>query len=267
MKQVKSEMLIILVLAMLCGSLFAQEKGKYPGYLDTPIITGQKWRVHDANRPQPPVITPGLPSTQEKVGTAPSDAIVLFDGTNLDEFQNKSWKIVDGAMVVGKKSQTTVRKFKGDLQIHLEFNFPKSEKTSQGRNNSGLFLMGRYEVQILDCYKNVTYADGMTAAIYGQQPPQINACKPQGQWQTYDILWTAPVFKDGEVVKKASVTVLVNGVLAQHNTPFLWPSTHKKLNKYKPHSDEAPLSLQDHGNPVKFRNIWVREINKPEPAE
>lgn len=262
-----SRVLMILMTALMAGGLVAADKGKYPGYLDTPIITGQKWRVHDANRPQPPVITPGKPSTQEKVGTAPSDATVLFDGTNLDQFENKSWKIVDGAMVVGKGSQKTVKKFKGDLQIHLEFNFPESSKTSQGRNNSGLFLMGRYEVQILDCYKNVTYADGMTAAIYGQQPPQINACKPQGQWQTYDVLWTAPVFKDGKVVKKAAVTVLVNGVLAQHNTEFMWPSTHKKLNKYKPHAEEATINFQDHGNPVKFRNMWVREINKPEPTE
>ncbi len=267
MKSLKSNAIVLLVLAFVAVSSQAAEKGKYPGYLDTPIITGQKWRVHDANRPQPPVITPGQPSTQEKAGTAPSDATVLFDGTNLDQFQNKSWKIVDGAMVVGKGTQKTVKKFKGDLQIHIEFNFPESNKTSQGRNNSGIFLMGRYEVQILDCFKNVTYADGMTAAIYGQQPPQINACKPQGQWQTYDILWTAPVFKDGEVVKKAAVTVFVNGVLAQHNTEFKWPSTHKRLNKYKPHAEEETINFQDHGNPVKFRNMWVREINKPEPSE
>lgn len=267
MNKYKTSALVLLVLGLLTGSLFAADKGKYPGYLDTPIITGQKWRVHDANRPQPPVITAGNPSTQEKVGSAPSDAFVVFDGKNLDQFENKSWKIVDGAMVVGKGTQKTVKKFKGDLQIHLEFNFPESSKTSQGRNNSGLFLMGRYELQILDCYKNVTYADGMTAAIYGQQPPQINVCKPQGQWQTYDILWTAPVFKDGKVVKKAAVTALVNGVLAQHNTEYMWPSTHKRLNKYKPHAEEASINLQDHGNPVKFRNFWVREINKPEPTE
>ena len=252
----------------LIGSASAEKaKGKYPGYLATPVITGQKWRVHDANRPQPPIVTPATQSTQEKAGKAPSDAVVLFDGTNLDAFTNKSWKIENGAMVVGKKFQETVQKFKGDLQIHLEFQFPTSKKTSQGRNNSGLFLMGRYEVQILDCFENVTYSDGMTGAIYGQRPPQVNACLPQNTWQTYDIIWTAPVFKDGEVVKKAAVTLIHNGVLLQHNTEYLWPSTHKRLGKYKEHPAEAALKLQDHGNPVRFRNFWVREINKPEPVE
>ena len=156
-------MILIAVLATgPISNLSATEKGKYPGYLNTPVITGQKWRVHDANRPQPPKVTPGKPGTNDKAGTAPSDAIVLFDGTDLDAFTNKTWKIKDGVMVVGKKSQETVLKFKGDLQIHLEFKFPNSNKTSQGRNNSGLFLMGKYEVQILDCFENVTYADGMT---------------------------------------------------------------------------------------------------------
>ena len=261
-------MILIAVLATgPISNLSATEKGKYPGYLNTPVITGQKWRVHDANRPQPPKVTPGKPGTNDKAGTAPSDAIVLFDGTGLDAFTNKTWKIKDGAMVVGKKSQETVQKFKGDLQIHLEFKFPNSNKTSQGRNNSGLFLMGRYEVQILDCFENITYADGMTGALYGQRPPQVNACLPQNTWQTYDILWTAPVFKDGEVVKKAAVTVIHNGVLLQHNAEYLWPTTHKKLGKYEEHPVEASLKLQDHGNPVNFRNIWVREINKPEPKE
>jgi hypothetical protein len=127
--------------------------------------------------------------------------------------------------------------------------------------------MGRYEVQILDCFENVTYSDGMTGAIYGQQSPQVNACLPQNNWQTYDVIWTAPVFKDGALVKKAAVTLIHNGVLLQNNTEYLWPSTHKKLNTYKEHPAEAALKLQDHGNPVRFRNIWVREINKPEPTE
>lgn len=245
---------------VLLSFLLPQDGERKLGFDDTPFLPGGEWRVHDGTRPLAPIVTPG-------VGTAPpSDAIVLFDGTHLDAWRSvkegkEKWKLVDGAMEVNDTaSMETIQHF-GDMQLHLEWASP-SEVTSQdqGRGNSGVFLMGKYEVQILDCYDNVTYADGQTAALYGQHPPLANACRPPGEWQTYDILFTAPVFEGEELVSPAKVTVLHNGVLVQHGTEFIGEATYRQVAVYSPHAPEGPIELQYHWCPVRFRNIWVRPL-------
>ena len=199
----------------------------------------------------------------------PSDAIILFDGTNLDEWQHANgdeakWQLTKGnAMKVQKgtgKIQTK-QKF-GSCQLHIEWASPKKPVSlNQGRGNSGVFMQGIYEVQILDCYKNDTYADGHAAAIYGQYPPLVNACKAPGVWQSYDIIYTAPKFdKKGNNISEARMTVLHNGVLVQNNVKLWGSGGWKKVRPYFKHKDFLPISLQDHGNPVHFRNIWVRPI-------
>jgi hypothetical protein len=233
------------------------------GYTNTPMQPGGKWHVHDPNRPQPPVVTPGSPSTQETPGKAPSDAIVLFDGKDLSNFKPSKWKVTGGYVQVTRGSLVSKREFR-DVQVHVEWCASKEIKGSgQKRGNSGVFLMGKYEVQILDCYKNQTYPDGMTASVYGQTPPQVNACLPQTIWQNYDIIFTAPEFKDRKLVKPAYVTVLHNGVVVQNHTEIRGPCAWKKLAKYTPHGPTGPLSFQAHSNPIRFRNIWIRPLNPP----
>ena len=246
------------------------------GFQDTPLLPGGKWHVHDGLRPQPPVVTPGTSSTQDAPGKAPSDAVVLFDGHDVSAWRAEDgspagWKVEDGAMVVtGKKTPGggpifTKQAF-GDCQIHLEFATPTPARgNGQGRGNSGLIVMGRYEIQILDCFGNPTYPDGTTTAVYGQTPPLVNACRPPGEWQTYDVAFTAPRFKaDGSVESPAFVTVFSNGVLTQNHTASLGSVVWKAVAKYEKHGDKEPIMLQDHGDPVRFRNIWVREIKSVE---
>jgi len=227
-----------------------------------------RWAVHDRNRPRPKVITPGTASTQNQPGKPPSDAIVLFDGTNLSQWvsdkDNKpaKWKVEKGYMEIVKKTGgiRTKRSF-GNCQLHLEWAAPtKITGSGQGRGNSGVYLMGRYEVQVLDSYNNITYADGQAASIYGQSPPMVNACRPPGQWQSYDIIFHRPIFKGKKVVRPATVTVLQNGVLVQDNWVLEGATVHGKRAKYTPHADKLPLMLQNHHNPVRYRNIWIREL-------
>jgi hypothetical protein len=255
----RSRWLAALAVAV-CANGFSLSLHAGEGYTDTPLISpDSKWKVHDANRPQPTVITPGTFSTQEQPGKPPSDAIVLFDGKDTSKWTG-SWKVENGCMVASKGSIQTKEEF-GDIQLHIEWSAPTPPKgKSQGRGNSGVFLMGRYEIQVLDCYQNVTYADGMTAALYGQYPPLVNACVPPGKWMVYDILWTAPRFEGKELKSPAYVTVLVNGVVVHNHTALLGPCLHKRATKYTPHGPTGPIGLQDHGNPVRFRNIWVRPI-------
>lgn len=228
------------------------------GYTDTPFLPGNKWRVHDKFRPRPAVVTP--PPTGPMV-PAPADAKVLFDGTNTDAW-TRPWKIEDGAMVVtkGLGSNETREKF-GDMQLHLEFATPAEVKgNGQGRGNSGVIIQGRYEIQVLDSYNNETYADGQCGSVYGQNPPLVNASRKPGEWQTYDILFTAPQFTpDGKLESPAFVTVIHNGIVVQNHREILWPVAHRDVNKYAPHGP-APLQLQDHNNPTRFRNIWVRPL-------
>ncbi len=249
-----------------------QEAKRKIGFKDTPMLPGDKWHVHDGDRPIPPVVTPGTFSTQDEPGKPPSDAVVLFDGKDLSKWhvgrdQPAGWKIEDGAMIGTPGSQpgggtiTTNDEF-GDCQLHVEWSAPNPPKgQDQGRGNSGVLIMGRYEIQVLDSYENLTYADGQAAAIYGQYPPLVNASRKPGEWQTYDILFTAPRFTtDGKVESPAYVTVFHNGVVVHNHTAMLGPMVYRALARYTPHGPKGPLSLQDHGNPVRFRNIWVREL-------
>lgn len=261
--------LLLLAAAMAVTPSNAQDKPKKPlGYQDTPLIPGTKWHVHDGERPQPKVVTPGEFSTQEKVGSAPSDAVVLFDGKDLSQWRHGNgkdagWKVENGyAEVVPKSGDIfTKQEFGPDVQLHLEFATPPPVGDGQGRGNSGVFLFGRYEIQVLDSYNNPTYPDGQATAIYGQTPPLVNASRKPGEWQVYDIIFNGPRFNaDGTVAKPASATVLHNGVLTQNHTILIGDTPHRNVGKYNKHGEKGPIKLQDHSNPMRFRNIWIREL-------
>lgn len=242
-----------------------------PGYKDTPLLPGGKWHVHDSDRPQPPVVTPGSFSTPDAPGKPPSDAVVLFNGTDLSRWQAgngqpSGWIVENGAMRVPPRGTAnggdivSIDEF-GDCQLHIEWMAPNPPKgDSQARGNSGIFLFGLYELQVLDSYQNPTYADGQAAAIYGQHPPRVNASRPPGEWQVYDVLFTAPRFKDDKLETPAYITVIHNGVVVQNHTALLGRAGHRTLAAYSPHGPKGPLKLQDHGDPVRFRNIWVRPL-------
>jgi hypothetical protein len=270
MKQLRPELTlacVISVWAALAGLAAAAEQEAPTGYTDTPYLPGSRWRVHDGERPHPAVVTPGSCSTDQQPGKAPSDAIVLFDGSSLDAWQSDKggpagWKLQDGYMevVAGSGNIATRQKF-SDYQLHVEFREPQpATGNSQERGNSGVFLAGLYEVQVLDSYNNPTYADGHASAIYGQTPPLVNASRPPGEWQSYDIMFTTPRFANGKLAKPGYVTVLHNGVLTQNHTQLLGPSVHHALPKWTPHDPDMPLKLQDHAMPVRFRNIWIRPL-------
>jgi hypothetical protein len=209
--------------------------------------------------PEPPVMDPG------PVGGPPSDAIVLFDGQDLLQWEGgDQWIIQDGYAIADKSGITSKQAF-GDCQLHLEFATPAEvEGEGQGRGNSGVYLMGKYEVQILDSYQNTTYFDGQCGAIYKQQPPMVNASRPPGEWQSFDILFEAPRFaEDGSVEKPAYITVLHNGVVIHHHVELQGDTAWDRPPQYQAHPEKLPIHLQYHGNPVRFRNIWVRENVQP----
>jgi hypothetical protein len=239
------------------------------GFTNTPIVPGTSWHVHDPNRPQPRIVTPGTFSTEEIPGKPPSDAIVLFDGTSISGWRNQQgeparWKIEKNELVESKGDIFTKQEF-GDIQLHLEFMAPKPKGDGQNRGNSGVFLMGKYEVQILDCYNNLTYADGTVGAMYGQHPPLANVAKPPGEWQVYDIVFHPPAFDESGTLKSpAIVTVFLNGVLVQDHQSYMGPTGWKIVAHYSPQPATGPISLQDHNNVTRFRNIWVRPL---EPAD
>lgn len=258
---------------MMCSVVVqGAEKGKPNwGYTDTPMLPSG-WHVHDIDRPQPPVVTPGATCNQ-----APSDAVVLFNGTDLSEWTGTKqdnpkkkkynpkgealWKVENGYMECTPTGSIRTRRTFGDCQLHVEWqseNPPKGD--SQGRGNSGIFLQGRYEIQVLDNYNNRTYADGMAGSVYGQKPPMVNALKKPGEWQVYDIIFQAPRFEGSRLVSPAYVTVFVNGVLVQYKQEILGPTQHKKLPVCKPHGNDS-IVLQDHNNPTRFRNVWIRELD------
>jgi hypothetical protein len=207
--------------------------------------------------PVPPVVRPGD-------GVAPpSDAIVLFDGRDLSEWREPRWMVEDGAVtVVAKTGSLVTRRAFGDVQLHIEWRTPAvAEGEGQERGNSGIFLMERYEVQVLDSYENSTYVNGQAGSIYKQHAPLVNASRPPGEWQSYDILFEAPRFRaDGSVERPATFTVLHNGILIHNHVEVKGTTTYIGEPKYEPHPAKAPLSLQDHGNPVSYRNIWIREL-------
>jgi len=233
------------------------------GYNDTPILPDSGWHVHDGDRPQPAIVTPG---TQESLGGAPSDAVVLFDGSDTSKWIGQDgevqWTVEDGYMEVTRTGDIKTKDSFGNCQLHIEWASPSEVKgESQGRGNSGVFLMDRYEIQVLDGYDNITYADGITAAIYGQYPPLVNACRKPGEWQTYDIIFIGPRFDGNELIQPAYATIIHNGILVHHHQAVLGPTGHRSLSSYsQPHPPEAPLRLQDHGDLVRYRNIWIRPI-------
>jgi hypothetical protein len=209
---------------------------------------------------EPKVIEPGA-----KCGDPPSDAIVLFGGKDLSQWTGgDKWETRDGYAIPHGHGITTKQEF-GDCQLHLEWATPSQVSGSgQGRGNSGVYLMEKYEVQILDSFINKTYFDGQAAAIYKQKPPMVNCCRKPGEWQTYDIVFNAPRFGEGgRLVKPGYVTVLQNGVLVQNHTELLGSTFYEQPPKYEPHPPKGRIHLQFHGNPVRFRNIWIREIQEP----
>ncbi len=235
----------------------APEIKKIKGFTDTPKVPGTKWHVHDPNRPQPEVVQPKYDG---KPVEPPEGATVLFDGSGLEQWVNDKWNVENGYMEVTEGDNHTEKAF-GAIHLHIEWQVPSSIKGwGQKRGNSGVFLMGRYEVQVLDGWRNRVYPDGMAAAIYGQKPPRVNASRPTGEWQRYDIYFHPPMF-DGENVKKpAVITVKWNGVTVHDQYEIKGRTLYRKKPSYKPHPRRAPIMLQDHGNPVRYRNIWVKPL-------
>lgn len=205
--------------------------------------------------PEPPIVTPG------ENGSPPSDAIVLFDGKDLSAWEpSDTWKVEDGEMVAAKGDIRTKESFE-NFQLHIEWSAPKPARgRGQDRGNSGVFMQDRYELQVLDSYESKTYFEGQAGAIYKQTPPMVNAMRPPGEWNTYDVVWTAPKFNDDGTLKTpAYITALQNGVLILNHFEVLGLTPWTDAPKYEAHG-AGPIRLQDHGHPVRFRNIWVREI-------
>ena len=252
--------------------VLAQHKKATPGYTDTPMLPGQRWHVHDSKRPHPHAVTPG-----KGPGEAPSDAMVLFDGHDLSRWMQMDhgkpadarWKVMDGYFECVPRTGDLVTRAKfGDVQLHVEWSEPATVKgRSQDRGNSGVLLMDRYEVQVLDSYHDATYADGQAGALYGQWPPLVNPIRPEGEWQAYDIVFEAPKFDGEKLVRPAYATVFFNGVLVHHRKEILGTMTHRAVAQYTAHGEEEPLALQDHGNPVRYRNVWVRRLAGYDQAE
>jgi len=258
--------ILVLTLVLLLGPvIMAAVASKDSPQTPAPQADLEKWTIHDLNRPLPPVVDPGAAGPPV---AAPSDAVVLFDGKDLIQWEDgkggaANWKVEGGFMeVVAKTGSIRTKKGFGDCHLHIEWATPSAVAgEGQERGNSGVFMMDAYEIQVLDSYGNRTYADGQAGAIYGQYPPLVNACRKPGEWQSYDIVFRRPRFgPDGKLVDPARLTVFHNGVLVHDNDQLTGPTAHKARPPYKAHADRLPLSLQDHGNPVRYRNIWLREL-------
>jgi Domain of Unknown Function (DUF1080) len=255
---------IVLVAGVLTACLtFAQTPPI--GYDDTPMQPDGKWRVHDSKRPAPPVVTPG----PMVAAPPPGDAVVLLGaGNDLSQWQANdgsavTWPVSNGVLQTGKGMIRTKVDY-SDVQLHVEFATPSTvEGASQGRGNSGVFLAGVFEIQVLDSFQNPTYADGQAAAMYGQFPPLVNASRGPGEWQSYDIAFVAPRFSaTGALTSPAVVTVFHNGVLVHNARPYWGPTAHRRIAPYAPSNAHGPIGLQDHQNPVRYRNIWVRALRE-----
>jgi hypothetical protein len=242
------------------AALSAQAPNTNLGYTDTPMLPGLPYHVHDPARPHPAVVMPGA-----RVGEAPSDAIVLFDGRDLTHWSptKQAWKVENGYVeVIPDAGDLRSKEAFGDVQLHVEWAAPvQVRNSSQNRGNSGIFLQGRYEVQVLDSFDNPTYADGQAGAIYGQWPPLVNPVRRPGEWQSYDIVFEAPRVDGDRLLKPAYLTVFLNGVLLHAHKEVMGPTVHRALAKYAPQPAEDVLMLQDHQQPVRYRNIWVRRLH------
>ena len=250
----------LVLLACLMGIIaVAQAPNNDLGYTDTPVLPGLPYRVHDPARPQAQVVMP-----PQSPGAAPSDATVLFDGRNLSGWvpAKQPWKVENGYVeVVPNAGNLTSKEKFGDVQLHVEWASPVAVRgTSQNRGNSGIFLQGRYEVQVLDSFENPTYADGQAGAIYGQWPPLVNPARRPGEWQSYDIVFEGPRFDGTKLTRPAYLTVFLNGVLVHHHKELMGATVHRRLASYAPHAAEESIVLQDHQQPVRFRNMWARRL-------
>jgi hypothetical protein len=248
---------------MAVGSVALGEEG-FGIKPDTPEIPGTPWRVHDGTRPQPPVVVTGGAVSVK----APADAKVLFDGTSTDSWTSDGkpavWQINSDKSLVASGGMLTSKDKFGPVQVHVEWKIPNGRAVhGQGGGNSGVFLMGLYEVQILQSNNNPTYPDGTAGALYGQSPPLVNATAPQGEWQSYEILFQPPIYEGGKVKEPAYATVIENGVVVQNHRALIGPTQYRQLAKYpETHPETGPIQLQFHGDPVEFRNIWVRPIGE-----
>jgi hypothetical protein len=237
-------------------ALFASYSLPVPSVSAVEYLNGIKWE-------EPAIVTPGKTDAEP-----PSDAVVLFGGSDLSKWQNgENWKVEEGVAYTGEGKIISHEAF-GDCQLHVEWKAPyPASGSGQGRGNSGIFLMELYEIQVLDSYENTTYFDGQAGAIYKQTPPAVNATRPPDQWNSYDIFWTAPRFdEDGELISPAYITALHNGVLILNHFELKGDNPFSRPPSYEAHAATGRISLQDHGNPVGFRNIWVREF-KPAAGE
>jgi hypothetical protein len=226
------------------------------GYKDTPVLPWCGYHVHDPNRPAPPRVDPGPPAAPVP---APGDAIVLFDGADMSPWRG-DWPVADGCIVAGKGAVATREEF-GDLQVHLEWMMPTDfDGPWYNRGNNGVMLMGLYEIQIFDSFNEKIYPDGQAAAIYAQTPPLVNVTRAPGQWQSYDIIFTAPRFKDGKLVSPPRITMLHNKVLVHRNEIVHGATRHLVLPDTTVKKTTGPLVLAGHDCPVRFRNIWVRQL-------
>ena len=236
------------------GIATAAKFGEKP---DNPQLPGVPWVVHDGTRPQPKKVeTQGVVSV-----LPPADAKVLFDGTNLDAWTSPDWEVRDGIMIAANKNLQTKDTFR-DFQMHIEWRIPADrEVDGQKGGNSGIFLMDLYEVQILACYENKSYPDGQAGGMYGQYPPLVNASRPKGEWNSYDLVFKAPRYEGEKMVEPAKLTLFHNGVLLHNAKEYQGPTQHKKLASYPAtHPERGPIRLQWHRDPVEYRNIWIREV-------
>jgi len=270
----REEFLKLSAFAALSGTALAQQQtghsGPDLGFTDTPMLPGLPYHVHDPDRPHPPAVTPG-----STLGGPPSDAIVLFDGKDLSKWQQKGrgaqagqmidplWKVGNGYFEVAPHTGELLTKEKfGDIQLHVEWSSPTEIRgSSQSRGNSGILVMSLYEIQVLDAWNNPTYADGEASALYGQWPPLAFPARKPGEWNTYDIVFEAPHFAaDGKLLKPAYQTVFYNGVVVHNRKELMGPMIYRHVAQYRPHDAEMPLALQDHNDPVRYRNIWIRRL-------
>jgi len=239
------------------------------GYDDTPFLPNSPWRVHDRKRPQPPMVDPGTAGMTVQPAVPPSDAIVLFDGKDLSQWEGgKPEGIENGCINILKTGELRTKQRFGDCQVHVEWATPaKADGGAMSWGNSGVLLMGKYEVQIIESHDSHIYADGNAGAIYGQYPPMVNPARKPGQWQTFDIVFAAPKFEGDKLVKPAYFTVFYNGVLVQNHKASLGPMKHRVLATYDSKDTTGPLALQQHGSAVRFRNIWIRPLKLEEAGD